>query len=378
MRARAASAHRLLAAVLTLGTALPSGAAASDGVALHEPWKPGKLDVNLHDSDDLERINFMWWSPVVKAGVGVQDVAGVETVYGGGFVRAVMGSRKLELIAGGEVLDRDDVEDAELQAELRVPYGFGFGGGVVNAENDAVDVTFGKTVHRGQLGNWHTILELQLQEVGTESSPGGYVALYEDRFMAVYGDDGEQRRATLAFMAPKSEGSPWRPVLEGIWVDEDIGDRRGLKVVFVNGTLGFRDGFLSHPARLGRAMGPTGLEFANPLGFLAAAGPWNRRLDTWELGGLGDVRLFRVERPNGVTSEVWEALVYPLQIAGRKGPLDGVFLGATYRTLTNTDDDPGLLAGWFGPVSFLRVGLALDYGFQSDDARATLGVIDPF
>jgi hypothetical protein len=239
-------------------------------------------------------------------------------------------------------------------------------------------VGFGKAVHRGQVGSWRTILELQFQEVGSETSPGGYVALYEDRFMAVFGDDGEQRRGTLAFMAPKSEGSAWRPVMEALWIDENIGDLPGPEVLFVNGTLAFRDGFLSHPARLGRAMGPTGLEFANPLGFLAAAGPWNRRLDPWELGGLGDVRLFRVERPNGVTSHAWEALVYPLQLAGQKGALDGIFVGGSFRTLTNAEDDPGLIAGFLGPVTFLRVGLAVDYGFESEDLRATLAVIDPF
>ena len=194
----------------------------------------------------------------------------------------------------------------------------------------------------------------------------------------VVGDDGEQRRATVAWMAPKSEDSPWRPVLEGIWIDNGIGEQAGPEVLFVNGTLGFRKGFLSHPARLGRAMGPTGLEYANPLGFLWGNGPWNRRLDTWELGGLGDFRLFRVKRPNGITSAVWEALVFPLQLASWKGPLDGLFVGATYRTLTGTDDDPGLLAGYRDKVGFLLLALAVEAGLESDDLRATLGIIDTF
>jgi hypothetical protein len=196
--------------------------------------------------------------------------------------------------------------------------------------------------------------------------------------MLVVGSDGEQRRATIAGMAPKSEGSSWRPVLEAVWVDEGIGDLPGPEVLFVNGTLGFRDGFLSHAARLGRAMGPTGLEYANPLGFLSGIGPWNRRLDTWELGGLGDFRLFRVERPNGLTTAVWEALVFPLQLAGREGALDGLFAGGTYRTSSGSSDDPGILAGYFGLVGFLRLGFAVEWSLESEEERVTLGIIDPF
>jgi hypothetical protein len=101
-------------------------------------------------------------------------------------------------------------------------------------------------------------------------------------------------------------------------------------------------------------------------------------LDPWELGGLGDFRLFRVERPNGVTSSVWEALIFPLQWGGGKGALDGVFVGGSYRTLTDAEDDPGVLAGYFGNVGFLRIGLAVDFGLESADERITLGIIDPF
>lgn len=368
----------LLAAALAIGARGPGAVIASDGLALDSPWKPGKLDLHLDRSDSDERLNLIWWSPVIKAGVGVFDAEEVETLYGGCYVRSSLGPRELELIAGTGVVDREDSQDVELQAELRLPSGFGFGAGFADQARDDQDVAFAKAVHRGRIGSWRTVLAVQLQEIGGEASPGGYVGLWEDRFMFVVGDDGEQRRVTLAWMAPRSDHSSWRPVLEGIWIDEGIGELAGPEILFVNGTLGFRKGFLSHPARLGRAMGPTGLEYANPIGFLWGSGPWNRRLDTWELGGLGDVRLFRVERPNGITSAVWEALVFPLQLAAREGSLAGLFVGSTYRTLTGRDDDPGVLVGYTGTVSFLRLALAVEAGLESEDVRATLGLIDIF
>lgn len=369
---------RLVFALLTVGVLAPGLSTAADGLAPGEPWKPGKVDLRLARTDDSERFNLIWWSPIIKAGVGAVDVDGSETWYGGGYVRGSMDSRGTELIAGGGVVDHDDVRDTELQAELRVPGGIGIGAGGVDRGGGAPDVTFAKVVHRGRSGSWRTVLTFQLQEVGGETSPGGYVGLWEDRFMVVAGHDGEQRRVTLAGMAPPSEGSRWRPVIEGIWVDQEIGDLPGPEVLFINGTLGFHRGFLSHAARLGRAMGPTGVEYANPLGFLWGNGPWNRRLDPWELGRLGNFRLFRVEQPNGVTSAAWEALVFPLQLAGRTHPLDGVFLGGTYRTLTGTEDDPGILAGYVGKVDFLLLTASLEVGLESDDRRATLGLIDTF
>jgi hypothetical protein len=361
-----------------LGALAPGGAAAFDGLSPGDPWKPGKLDLHLDRTDAAERFNLFWWSPVIKGGVGVHDAGDVETRYGGGYFRAVMGPRKIELIGGGGLVDREDVRDFELQAELRLPGGFALGGGGVEYDGSGSDVTFGKAVHRGRIGSWSTVLELLLQEVGSETSTGGHAGIWEDRFMLVVGSDGEQRQATLGLVAPQSEGSTFRPVLEGIWVDQGVGDLAGPEVLFVNATLGFRGGFLSHPSRLGRAMGPTGVEFANPLGFLWGNGPWNRRQDPWEIGGLGCARLFRVERPNGITSATWEVLVFPLQLAGRKGPLDGLFVGGAYRTLTGTDDDPGPLAGYVGKVGFLQLAVAVDVGLESDDTRATLGLIDNF
>jgi hypothetical protein len=369
---------RALAAALTLSALGPGVAIASDGFSLGAPWKPGKVDLHLDRNDSDERLNLIWWSPVIKAGVGVFNAGEVETRYGGCYVRALLGPRGLELIAGTGVVDWEDGQDVELQAELRLPSGLGFGVGFVDQVRDDQDVAFAKAVHRGRIGSWRTVLAVQLQEIGRESSAGGYVGLWEDRFMIVVGDDGEHRRVTLAWIGPAHDRSSWRPALEGIWIDKGIGELAGPEILFVNGTLGFRKGFLSHPARLGRAMGPTGLEYANPLGFLWESGPWNRRLDIWELGGLGDVRLFRAKHPNGVTSAVWEALVFPVQLAGRKTLLDGLFVGTTYRTLTGRDDDPGVLAGYSGPVSFLRLALAVEAGLQSDDVRATFGLIDDF
>ncbi len=59
-----------------------------------------------------------------------------------------------------------------------------------------------------------------------------------------------------------------RPAVEVLYVDNTIGHFSGTRNLFANVTLKYGGGFLSHPARLGRAMGPQGTEYGNPLGFL--------------------------------------------------------------------------------------------------------------
>jgi len=156
-----------------------------------------------------------------------------------------------------------------------------------------------------------------------------------------------------------------------------VGDRPGPKVLFANATLGFTGGFLSHPARLGRAMGPAGLEFGNPLGYLTPT--WNRRLDTWEMGGIADFRISGTETPAGLRTVTFEALVFPFQLRSGDSLADRFFLGATFTDRSRGGNDvAGAMAGYFGKISFLTVSVAGEYAPETGDRRLHLGLIDTF
>ena len=93
--------------------------------------------------------------------------------------------------------------------------------------------------------------------------------------------------------------------------------------------------------RLGRAMGPQGLEFGNPLGFLSPS--FNRLPDAWEIGDVVDFRVIVNHPPNGNNTANYEALVFPFQIGGSTGLLRALFVGAAVDSAI------------FYPVAFLGV-----------------------
>jgi hypothetical protein len=262
-----------------------------------------------------------------------------------------------DLILGGLGLDGPSEEAAEFQGEYRFPFGLGFGGGFVETTLANRDVAFGKATFREHWGAWHFILEAQAQRYGPETFPGGYGAIHTSQVMGVAGTDGEQWRATLGYIAPWTN-TAWRPTLEVLYVDNSIGRVNGPKVWFANATLGYTGGFLSHPARLGRAMGPQGLEFGNPLGFLTPT--WNRRLEVWEMGGLADFRAEHLTAPNGSVSERYEGLVFPFQMADTKTVLDYLFVGGSCLR-SPAKDTPGVIAGMTGKVLFLKASIGVEY-----------------
>jgi len=262
----------------------------------------------------------------------------------------------------------------EFQSEYRAPFGLGLGGGFVEKYSSAVDTIFGKVSYRNKLSYFNYILEMQVQDVAGRTSGGGYVAFYDEQLMLASGYDGEQWRTCLGYIAPVRE-TRFRPALEVLYVDNSIGEQDGPKILFANATLKFSGGFLSHKARLGRAMGPTGLEFGNPLAFLFPT--WNRRLDLWELGGLGNFRLERRELPDGSTTERYEALAFPFQFDESENVLDYLFVGG-FHSRTPAEDSPGIIAGLTGKLGFLHVSAGFEYDIDTDETRAVVGIIDRF
>ncbi|MCK5602914.1 hypothetical protein KAR91_13615, partial [Candidatus Pacearchaeota archaeon] len=339
---------------------------------------PGKIDFHYSHTRNTDEYNFIGWTPLFKGGWGHIDFdGGGQTDYVGGYISPLLKeNNKGELILGFLQVDSDTSYSYEFQGEYRFPFGLGFGGGSVSRNNNAGDTYFGKLSYRNKYSSWNYIVSAQHQDVSIgKESPGGYIAVYDDILMLVYGNDGEQWRSTFGVIAPKND-SMFRPALEVFYVDNTIGNIDGNQFLFVNATLKFKGGFLSHPARLGRAMGPTGMEFGNPLGYLSPT--WNRRLDVFELGDVADFRLVRSKTPSGVVTEKFEVLAYPFQFREKENLLNYFYAGGFYSTDSVAGDSSGILGGIFGKVSFLQVGIGGDYNLDTDEKRIFLGIIDKF
>jgi len=336
----------------------------------------GKADFHYKHTESMNEYNMIGWSPYFKGGWGIIDLdSGGAKEYSGGYFHPFLSKDgKGELILGFLEVDTPASYAYEIQGEYRFPFGLGLGGGSVSRREGGSDVEFGKLSFRNQWNNWQYIFETQFQSVGGEDSAGGYIAFYNDQLMVTYGNDGEQWRTALGCIAPETK-SLLRPAMEVLYVDNTIGVFDGNEFLFVNGTLKFQGGFLSHSARLGRAMGPTGLEYGNPLGFLGPT--WNRRLDVWELGGLMDFRIDRVKNAVGVVTERYESMVYPFQFDRYKNPLDYVYLGG-FHSKVSGEKSSGIIGGFFGKTGFLKLGAGVDYNFDNDEKRIFVGIIDKF
>lgn len=371
----------LLAGGFLLGIALSTPAAElarSDLPPWMKHFEPGKLDLTYsgRDRSDEAKFNAFFWTPVFKGGGGVLDPGVVDPVtYGGGYVRPLAAYPNLgDLILGALSVQSDQRDDYEIQGEYWFPSGFGFGGGMVDTVNPATDVRFAKLNYRKTIKSWSFILEVQIQEVGETTSPGGYAAIYSDQFMLVAGNDGEQWRVTGGYIAPENSGR-FRPAAEVIYVDQSIGHVDGPRTLLANATLGYKGGFLSNPSRLGRAMGPQGIEFSNPLGFLMPT--WNRRMDVWELGGFAAARAERIEFPDGTISQRYEGLVFPFQFEEGPKLLDGIFVGGAY--VENGQRATGSwLAGYLGATDFARGFVTVEHEVSPAETTLALGLIFPF
>lgn len=378
-RSLAGSFHRsllLLLMLVALNIPLygqtPSGSPAPAAAVTQKDWSPGKADFQYRHTPVTDEYNFIWWTPYLKGGFGVidTDTAG-KTKYAGFFIRPLWKLKnKGDLIIGVQKLDSRTEDAWEAQAEYRFNFGLGAGGGVVRRRDPNLDINFGKLSFRRGVDRWKYILEGQAQKVGRKTSLGGFGAIYDNQVMFTLGSDQEHWRTSIAYIAP-TENALMRPVVEVLYVDNQIGRIAGPKSYFVNGSLRYYGGFLSHPARLGRAMGPTGLEFGNPLGFLAPT--WNRRLDVWELGDLVNFRLEHISLPNRTKVGRYEALTFPLQFEKRKNILDRFFAGASYN-----DELPrssvGILGGFFGKVKVINMDLTLQGAYFTRTRRKQLSV----
>ncbi len=344
-------------------------------------FHPGLVDFHQRVNDGGETTNLALWTPVFRGGVGRIDLKhGPPLTYGGGFLRALAATPDAgDLILAAQTVRSTGVEAWEAQGEYRLPTGvllpgsLGVGGGYVSQDRFGPDMWFAKLSYRDALEyGWQTIAWAQLQEVGQRTSPGGYLALYNSRLMFTGGTDGEQWRTTVGYVHPAT-GRQFRPAFEFFYVDETIGDGNGGKFLLATATLGYEGwGFLSHDSRLGRALGPQGLAFTNPNGFLQPM--WNRLFDVTEVGGLLNGRVTEIRDAAGITNREWQLIGFPFQFASGRSWHDWLFIGGGLRQMTRQPDAPYLIGGAIGQLGAVRILVWGHWDFEREEARLLLTV----
>ena len=344
-------------------------------------FHPGLVDFHQRVNDGGETTNLALWTPVFRGGVGRIDLKhGPPLTYGGGFLRALAAAPDAgDLILAAQTVRGTGVEAWEAQGEYRLPTGvllpgsLGVGGGYVSQDRFGPDMWFVKLSYRDALEyGWQTIASAQLQEVGQRTSPGGYLALYNTRLMFTGGTDGEQWRTTVGYVHPAT-GGQFRPAFEFFYVDETIGAGTSGKFLLATATLGYEGwGFLSHDSRLGRALGPQGLAFTNPNGFLQPM--WNRLFDMTEVGGLLNGRVTEIRDVAGITNREWQLIGFPFQFASGRSWYDWLFIGGGLRQITRQPDAPYLIGGAIGQLGAVRSLAGGHWDFERDEARLLLTV----
>jgi hypothetical protein len=341
-------------------------------------FKGGKIDAfyDLKDNGDYQ-VNSILWTPSFKGGHGVQvsETGGQDIHYFGGFVRPLLTRPELgDLILGAQEVLQGDGKQSEMQGEYRLPSGLGFGGGFVDRNFSDQDIKFAKVSYRSGWQSINYIISTQWQNFQGQDYPGGYAAIYNKQLMASWGSDGEQWRGTLGYVAPDRGVHALRPAIEVFYVDNTIGRVNGSKDMMVTGSLGFRKGFLGHESRFGRAMGPTGVEFANPLGYLNPN--FNRRLTAWEIGDLVNFRFIHKILPNAVREETLETAIYPAQLLGGDSLLNSVFVGAGITSPHPGQNGVSGLLGYHKRIQNIESSFRVQHDFDRDDTTFFFSLID--
>lgn len=359
-------------------------------------FSPAKVDMITTFKEKYTNANFFFWSKALKGGFGTVykgDTSGV-THYGGAWFRPLSFTNyKGDLIIGANYsMPTPAAAYWDVQIEHRHAFGLTYGGGAYQLGITKKSINYwGKVGFRKTIKKWSFIVSVQVTPLTNGSKntldhirPGGYAALYHPVFMVVGGYAYTNFRTCLGLMSPK-EGAKYRPVFEALYVDNNVGDFKGARYLFANATLGFDGGFLSHAARLGRAMGPTGLEFGNPLGFLnnpLTVTNWNRKLNSWEMGRMVNFRFenFVFDKTTKNYNGYAQIAVNPFQFDKKVNLLDPIFIGTEFvysyaggsKTLTKQG---GLLLGYFYNVKQFSANAGVEYVFKTKQPVITIGMI---
>lgn len=330
---------------------------------------PGMLDLRRQHDNGFDQTNLALWTPVVRGGFGrIAPEAGGNVDYGSVFLNTgrFTGKRLYGVLMYGQVANPyGRIAEAQAEMRLQVAPGDHLGIGVGHADR------FGAPVWRYAKIGWrhesNTLgwIAYAIDNVNAgRHSPGFAFAIYNNVWIAGGEWNRERRRLLLGYTAPA--GRELRPAVEYFHFDRAPGSIPGPEYLEVSFTLDFTgQGYFSTGSRLGRAIGPAGLQFSNPVGYLLPN--WNRRADTWELGRLvnGEYRMYR-SAAGGVQRD-GEVVAFPFEFGARRSRLDGVFLGPGWR------ERPGRTSTFpvLGYVLSLRAG-ACKFEWEGDRSpRAT-------
>ena len=351
----------------------------------------GKIDFLTQVQKDLFKSKLFIWNNKVKGGIGYESIKDKSVKYVGGYYKRDFRSKLFDDIVIGGYFDNKTIPiingttrnevyaNYELQGDIFLENGFGIGGGHVKNNLISTEINFVKASFKNELSNKiKYTFAVQMQFIGSQRYFGGLGAIYSERLFAGGGYDGEQWRIDFGYIHPK--GHKLRPAAEVLYIDNSIGNFEGSNFFFINGTLDFKGGFLSNAARLGRTLGPTGIVFTNPLGFLNP-NTWNRIHNTWELGKMVDFRIIYFPKSNQNYSFESILIIYPINFDQNSNMLDNIFVG--YNSKEQLDFiQHTILAGYFGKIySFNKEKLPLlfsgsiGYDISNNSNIGTIGLI---
>lgn len=384
--------------------------------------QPGKVDLNFKVNSISIDYNLILWTPVIKGGIGYIDLPGKSfSQYGGFFIRPMQpssfkGKNKGDLIIGfNYVYYKNAITKSSLngfywdaQAEYRFKFGFCLGGGVVKSkffESSAGSERnfdyFFKASYRGKFAkDWKYNITGLVESYNQRIRGGGYAAVYGPYGSISGGYDFESYRVSVGLMA-KKDRKFFKPAAEVLFIDKTPGfNKVAPQIIWFNASLKFKDGFLSNDSRLGRSMGPTGLEYGNPLSFFTpindgnpifnplsnpGASIWNRALNTWEIGGLINARIMHFKLPNKSLWGTSELIVFPFQfMKNKKYFLENIFLGSTCNYYLKVPAGQteikafGIESGFTHRVKSLGVNLQVEYNFTTRGTTFNAGIINWF
>lgn len=341
-------------------------------------FQPGAIDFQQRLNDGGRASNLRLWTPFIKGGYGrIEADQGGRSEYFGGYIRPLHTRQNAgDLIIGVQQTIYSGVTDREGLVEYRLPKDklvkgvFGVGLGLVDQESIGTETRFFKVSYRGQVSDDVRIVgSAHVQNTANTTFPGGYLALYDTTKMVAGGSDGEQWRLAFGYIHPG--GSKLRPAVEIFRVDQSVGKRDGPTFLLATASLKYSGfGFLSHESRLGRALGPQGLQFTNPIGFVQPT--WNRAMEIAEIGGMIAARVQETRLSSGQRFRNSQVLVFPFQFDANVNKFDWLFSGAGLRESSSRKNAPYLIAGASGVIQ--RVGFTVEsqWDLEDDTLRALL------
>ncbi len=400
---------RLFQFICYLFICIPFFGQRADSIPSKPRFSPGKLDMLTRYSKASTDLNLIYWTPFIKAGGGIIFRENGNSNYGGFFIRPTQFlPTSHEFIFGANYISNNSKTDFDLQAEFRHKSGFCAGGGYIKSsffESPAGaprdNNYFAKASYRNKIKSWKYILTGLWQEFGKKETsggfskkqfPGGYAAFYSNTLGFNAGYEGESWRVSVNYVQQEKQGRRIRSAVEALYIDKTTGNNTGPKILWVNGTLKFSGGFLSKDGWLGRSMGATGLEFGNPLSYIVPINDgsslfpgspaiWNRALNTWELGGMVDFRLFHLDLPNKAKWGMADLVIYPLQFDKKESVVENIFVGTSFFYNTNLPSNQADITNIIPMIGYrykykkLNTCLQGQYNTTTEDISATLGII---